>query len=241
MEFKKLTNLIVDTKKSLNEQKYIPSYLLTDKNIEFKAFKNDMLPIYYDATVLDIHGEKHLISFAFVSDTGSVFYYESDKINSDTKIPLKHPIIKDHFETRVMDSLKYKMLSHHECREMGEKFYTVKLKCGFDKMVKEFHEWIRNELKNSEYKKCQVYVNGFGYSTSYILMKILKGDLEDKLPDYVFQFFVDIYSALQSKGLDPTINWNTFTQSKYEMSLNTIDTAKLLKKCFHRLNMGVDL
>lgn len=161
------------------------------------------LPIYYDSEFTRLHRNGQLISVAFVSESGNIFYAEFNDYAELDPEPLS-----DWIQENVIANL---LFNDSEVADMlipdqMTKNAAVFMKGNREEVRKKLFTWMYVEVTSHGYDKAQIYSDCYAYDWMLFNDLMCEDGLALNLPEFINYIPIDLCSYLQIKGVDPDIS-----------------------------------
>lgn len=191
------------------------------------------LPIYYDSEFTRLHRNGQLISVAFVSETGNIFYAEFNDYAELDPEPLD-----DWIQENVITNLLFNDLEVADMLipDQMSKNAAVFMKGNKKEIWKKLFAWMYVEVTSHGYNKAQIYSDCYTYDWMLFNDLICEDGPVLNFPDFINYNPIDLYSYLQINGIDPDISREelvNFDEDKMEVInrlLNLIAPGKEISK-----------
>lgn len=161
------------------------------------------LPIYYDSEFTRLHRNGQLISVAFVSETGNIFYAEFNDYMELYPEPLDVWIQENVIANLIFNNLESISISNSD--QMTKNTHVF-MKGNREEVRKELLTWIHIEVTSNGYDKAQIYSDCYAYDWMLFNDLICEDGLALNLPDFINYIPIDLCSYLQVNGIDPDTN-----------------------------------
>jgi len=202
--------------------------------------------IFLDTEFTGLHQKTTLISIGLISECGKTFYAELtdyDRTQIDEWL-LENVIDNLLYSEPPEDEQNHYSMERHKDNPIGnpiDKSYSLSTRCNKIELKEHLTKWLL------QFERIEIWSDCLAYD--WVLFCDIFGGAFD-VPSNVDYIPFDICTLFKTKGIDPDISRQIFAEvfnskgqnqtSELVMKHNALYDAKIIKKCFDKLNVLIN-